>query len=290
MSFGVWFKKWIFAFVNLLTFDYRKPRSDAQRKKERERRIKKKFQGEGLYHSKKKYRKRRSSMAVQHDKLFTAAMKFIGATLAIFLLPFGMLGWGYKRIKRRSLKSSRIKAKKNSPVTQSKKVHSTTLGYTYPSSEKKEKTNSSASAPASVAAAAEKIKIFEMPSAKVEDRPTVIEPDEDTPKSTPKHKNDQYIRKRMIIAGSSYCDKRILDQLKVGSYMEVVAEPSNPHDRDAIMLLYNGNKVGYIAKKEHLAHVTYLRLGRKIYAVITNVIDDTYPTRYEFETWFDMEK
>ena len=58
----------------------------------------------------------------------------------------------------------------------------------------------------------------------------------------------------------------------------------------AIMLLYNGNKVGYIAKKEHLAHVTYLRLGRKIYAVITNVIDDTYPTRYEFETWFDMEK
>ena len=87
MSFGKWFINWIVAFMNLLTFDYRKPRSDAQQKRDRQRRISKKFHGEGYYKSKKKCRKKRSHSAVQFDKLFTAAMRFVGATLAIFLLP-----------------------------------------------------------------------------------------------------------------------------------------------------------------------------------------------------------
>ena len=56
------------------------------------------------------------------------------------------------------------------------------------------------------------------------------EPDENTPKSKPKHEKDQYIRKRMFIAGSSYCDKAVLEKLSVGTYFEVVAEPDNPHD------------------------------------------------------------
>ena len=36
MSFSVWFKNWIRAFCKLMTFDYKKPKSDAQRKRERE--------------------------------------------------------------------------------------------------------------------------------------------------------------------------------------------------------------------------------------------------------------
>lgn len=116
----------------------------------------------------------------------------------------------------------------------------------------------------------------------------IAEPDENTPKSKPKHEEDQYIRKRMIIAGSSYCDKAVLDKLVIGSYLELISEPTNPYDKDAIMLMHNGEKIGYIAKQDKLAFVTCLRLGRKMYGVITDIQSETYPTKYEYETWFDL--
>ena len=120
--------------------------------------------------------------------------------------------------------------------------------------------------------------------------PEVKEPDENTPKSKPKHEKDQYIRKRMFIAGSSYCDKAVLEKLSVGTYFEVVAEPDNPHDKDAVMLMYDGNKIGYIAKKDNTPFSICLRLNRKVYGVITDIITEQTSTKYEFETWFDSEK
>ena len=120
--------------------------------------------------------------------------------------------------------------------------------------------------------------------------PEVKEPDENTPKSKPKHEADQYIRKRMIIAGSSYCDKSALDKLTIGTYFELVAEPTNPYDKDAVMLVHDGEKIGYIAKQDKLAFVTCLKLKRKVYGVITDIITEPYPTKYEYETWFDSER
>jgi hypothetical protein len=116
------------------------------------------------------------------------------------------------------------------------------------------------------------------------------EPDENTPKSMPKHENDQYIRKRMIIAGSSYCDKTVLEKLNIGTYFDLVAELSNPYDKDAIMLTLNGDKIGYIPKNDKLAYITCLKLNRKVYGVITDIKADSFPTRYEFETWIDNNR
>ena len=116
------------------------------------------------------------------------------------------------------------------------------------------------------------------------------EPDENTPKSKPKHEKEQYIRKRMIIAGSSYCDAATLEKLSVGTYFDLVAEPNNPYDKDAVMLTLGGEKIGYIAKSDRLAFVTCLKLKRKIYGVITAIDMDSKPTKYEFETWFDLMK
>jgi len=113
------------------------------------------------------------------------------------------------------------------------------------------------------------------------------EPDENTPKSQPKHECDQYIRKRMFIAGSSYCDKTVLESLEVGTYFDLEAEPDNPYDKDAVKLTYLGQKIGYIAKQDHLAFVTCLKLKRNIYGVITAIKKDEHPKKYEFETWFD---
>jgi hypothetical protein len=94
----------------------------------------------------------------------------------------------------------------------------------------------------------------------------------------------------MYIAGSSYCDKTVLDALTVGTYFDLEAEPDNPYDKDAVKLTYNGQKIGYIAKQDHLAFVTCLKLKRNIYGVITAIKADEHHARYEFETWFDNSK
>ena len=131
------------------------------------------------------------------------------------------------------------------------------------------------------------------------ERPTVVTPpptpepkelDENTPKSTPKSEKDQYIRKRMIIAGSSYCDAAVLAKLQIGSYFDLEAEPDNPYDKDAVKLLFEGEKIGYIAKADRLAFVTCLKLRRNIYGVITNIITENNHTKFEFETWFDSNR
>ena len=136
----------------------------------------------------------------------------------------------------------------------------------------------------------ERIRLFEPtePKLVVEQKP--VEPDENTPKSTPKNEKDQFIRKRMIIAGSSYCDKAVLDKLRVGTYFEMEAEPDNAFDKDAVKLVYEGEKIGYIAKHDRLAFVTCLKLRRNIYGVITAIKEDEFPVKYEFETWFDSQK
>jgi len=136
----------------------------------------------------------------------------------------------------------------------------------------------------------ERIRLFEPVEPKIVVEQAPVEPDENTPKSTPKNEKDQFIRKRMIIAGSSYCDKAVLDKLKVGTYFELEAEPDNAYDKDAVKLVFEGQKIGYIAKKDRIAFVTCLKLRRNIYGVITAIMRDEFPVKYEFETWFDSSR
>ena len=112
------------------------------------------------------------------------------------------------------------------------------------------------------------------------------EPDENTPKSIPLNEKDQYIRKRMIVAGSYYADQATVEQLVVGTYFQLIAEPDNPHDKDAVALYYQGGKIGYVAKKDVLPFVTCLKLKRSIYGVITDIKDMDGRKVFEYETWF----
>ena len=112
------------------------------------------------------------------------------------------------------------------------------------------------------------------------------EPDENTPKSKPMYEGDQYIRKRMIIAGSYYCDQSVISQLSVGTYFQVVAEPDNPQDKDAVALYYQETKIGYIAKKDVVPFVVCLKLRRNIYGVVTDIREKDGRKEIEYETWF----
>jgi hypothetical protein len=91
----------------------------------------------------------------------------------------------------------------------------------------------------------------------------------------------------MIIAGASYCEKSALETLTVGTYIDLVPEPDNEYDKNAVKLICNGRKIGYISKKDNTAFATCLNMNRNIYGVITAVNNKESCTQYEFETWFE---
>lgn len=303
MSFSIWFRQWIGSFFKLLTVGSKKRKSNAQRKKERERRLKAKHSSANYYRKKKRQR-RRSSHSVQNERLISALFKFMATSLGILLLPFGLFDWGRKSAKERKASGGSSAFQKVSPKPKAKAATKPTVSHTtktVPNTSNKksstQKTHATVKAPTTHAntepdenISTTQIRLFERSepnvAAPVVEAPVVTEPDENTPKSTPKNENDRYIRKRMIIAGSYYCDKAVLDTLEVGSHIDLEAEPDNPYDKDAIKLLYNGQKIGYIAKKDHLAFITCLKLKRNIYGVITAIIEENGQTKYEYETWF----
>ena len=111
--------------------------------------------------------------------------------------------------------------------------------------------------------------------------------DESVPKSSPKHEKDHYIKKRMIVAGSAYCDKEVLAKLQIGSCFDLVRELDNPYDKNAVALIHQGEKIGYVARKDVLPFAACLRSNKVIYGIITEILTEGERVTYEYETWFD---
>lgn len=302
MSFGVWFRKWIRSFFKLLTSSSKKYKSGAQRKKERERRLKAKYSSANRYRIEKKRRRRRSGHSAQDKRLIGALFKFVSTSLGILLLPFRLLGRRRKSAQTR--KSFRVSASSKGSAhhsatkaghdssrqsdasakarkSKSRQFNTIVKTSTTPLVEP-EKHNASTHIPYEVS-------MFDEPKVipTVEEVESPEELDENAPKSIPKNEKDQYIRKRMIIAGSYYCDQAVLATIEVGAHIELETEPDNPYDKDAVKLLFNGEKIGYVAKQDRLLFATCLKLKRKLYGVITDIINEEGRTKYEYEAWLD---
>ena len=84
--------------------------------------------------------------------------------------------------------------------------------------------------------------------------------------------------------------QKVFVKVSVCICFDLKSEPDNPHDKDAVKLTLEGEKIGYIAKADRLPFVTCVKLKRKVYGVITDIITESFPTQYEFETWFDQSK
>ncbi len=253
--------------------------------------------------TKKRYRiKSRSTILKQNKKRryrrrgpnYAFVEFFVASLLCAVVFPFELLGRLFQPVKKKSTRRSANSNTARTPLGQksshNKNAHTTTehrSAATTPSTTKSIKIEITETA-SSTTATYTAVDIIDPPTYTIKEE-TVEEgpPDENTPKSTPKHPNDQYIRKRMIIAGSYYCDKAVLNKLHIGTYFDMALEPDNPHDKDAVMLTFEGEKIGYIPKTDKIAFVTCLRLKRKVYCVITDVIIEDGRSKYEFETWFD---
>lgn len=251
MGFGIWFKMWWISFFRLLTCGSKPRKSERQRKKERERKLKAKYSSSARYRIKKKRKRRRSSHNAANLRTIRAVFVFLATTFSIVLLPLGLFHWGYKsvQVRRRTnasktanTRSSSSNKNHNTANRSSKGKTTSTTNSTWstdhrPTAITQRKTNNATKTHEASAHTGDTTELKDTTSLYSYSReeshaehevytapaePVITEPDENTPKSTPKNEKDQYIRKRMIIAGSSYCDKAVLDQLVVGSCIELV--------------------------------------------------------------------
>ena len=291
MSFKAWFGKWYRAFFKLLTVNGSKWKSDAQIERDRERWRKAKRESARRYRRKKKIIRRRKSYQIQNMRLIGAMLRFAAVSLGIlFIFPFGLLDWGRKSAAAKKTRARRDAVRAESDTRSAgKKKSASSKACAEATPRAAEIPTKADPAEAAVPASAETLPSeAEVEAATKAAEPK--EPDENTPRSSPKNEKDRYIRRRMIIAGSYYCEKAVLDTLAVGTYFDLEAEPENPYDKDAVRLTYNGQKIGYIPKKDRLAFVTCLKLKQRIYGVITAIRNEDGQTKYEFETWFDSAK
>ena len=322
MSFKTWFRLWRQALLNIFLISSGKRKSERQRKKEREARIKRKFSGSRSYYFKKN-QKRHGRRKLGLDAA-VAFFNFCAISLAFILLPVSISHYKYVRHKRteairsvasegRSDRSDFDKKAARNNKRSKTSAPKTSVGAANAHSsakhqEKTEKSRPDLSPSSSASHLYLKSELADIgtadhaatgndmtkeavgkgcdPSERISNTDTPpIKSTPDIPKSTPRSVKDKYIRKRMIISSASKSGKETSRELSVGTYLELTPEPINPYNPDAIRLTVSGETVGYTADVDIPLLSTCLYLGNRIYGVITDIISIDGNTEYEYEAW-----
>lgn len=92
------------------------------------------------------------------------------------------------------------------------------------------------------------------------------------------------------LAGSQY--HALADHLadmQVGDRLELVREPDNPHDRQAIRVDWRGRKLGYVPRRENRILAAALDNGEPLLARIVELRAHPDPwQRLRFEVWLEL--
>lgn len=65
--------------------------------------------------------------------------------------------------------------------------------------------------------------------------------------------------------------------LKVGQPLDLVREPANPHDPDAVAVYFEGEQLGYVPRAENLAVAQMLDRGEELEATVVKLSEDEDP-------------
>lgn len=266
MSFRAWLKRWFSSFVRLLTLGNRRKISERQRLRYRENRKKAKRRNLRVFKRKRTYRRSRGANYKKTLKLLT---DFITKTLGIFLVPFSPVRTSAQKQSNRAVAKKTVHSKPNPKPAP---VAASTVRQEYAKPKPKASTE---------AVLQGNMKKYEPPKKAVE-----VNERGDAPKSKPINEKDQYIRKKLVIRGAHYCDSNVISRLRIGTCFDLAREKDNKYDPNAVVLLLEGEKIGYVAKEDLAPYTIALNLGRSIYGIITNIIKDESGTRFEYETWF----
>lgn len=80
------------------------------------------------------------------------------------------------------------------------------------------------------------------------------------------------------LAGSQYYHLTELQpSIRVGDPLELIREPNNAHDKDAVSVWWRGNALGYLPRKENRAIAAAIDKGEAVRAQVENITADTDP-------------
>ena len=87
------------------------------------------------------------------------------------------------------------------------------------------------------------------------------------------------------LAGSQYYSaSRLWTEIRIGDRLSLSREPDNRHDRSAVRVEWNGQKLGYVPRAENRAVAQALDAGERLEARVAGLRDDPDPwRRIEFE-------
>lgn len=91
------------------------------------------------------------------------------------------------------------------------------------------------------------------------------------------------------LAGFRYHAAALLwRELRVGDALELAREPDNPHDANAVVVLWRGHKLGYVPRAENAALAWGLDRGTPLRARISALAEHPNPARrVRFEVYVE---
>lgn len=109
--------------------------------------------------------------------------------------------------------------------------------------------------------------------------------------AAPAHAADaQIIVQRSPLAGFQFYDgKQLWDDMKVGDMLTLAREPENTHDTNAVRVEWNGNRLGYVPRRENSDVARQMDRGAPVKARIVRLTQARNPwQRIEFEIYLDL--
>ena len=100
----------------------------------------------------------------------------------------------------------------------------------------------------------------------------------------------QIIVQRSPLAGFQYYSgKQLWEEMKVGDALMLAREPHNPHDANAVIVSWNGQRLGYVPRRENSDVARQMDRGAPVKARIVRLTASRNPwQRIEFEIYVDL--
>jgi hypothetical protein len=91
------------------------------------------------------------------------------------------------------------------------------------------------------------------------------------------------------LAGFRYAEAAaVWPDLATGDVLELVREPDNPHDANAVRVEWRGRKLGYVPRAENAALAWAMDRGEPVRARVSRVAEHRNPRRrIEFEVYIE---
>ena len=92
------------------------------------------------------------------------------------------------------------------------------------------------------------------------------------------------------LAGFQYYQgKALWEDMKLGDELTLTREPANPHDANAVAVYWNGQRLGYVPRRENSDVARQMDHGARVKARIIRMVEARNPwQRIRFEVYVDL--